>query len=85
MAHDKFDLPRGPANWVPLSPLSFIARAASVYPDRPAIVHGEARQSWAETYARCRRLASALQRRGVGRGDTVAVMAPNTPAMVEAP
>ena len=84
MAHDKFDLPRGPANWVPLSPLSFIARAASVYPDRPAIVHGEARQSWAETYARCRRLASALQRRGVGRGDTVAIMAPNTPAMVEA-
>ena len=84
MAHDKFDLPRGPANWVPLSPLSFIARAASVYPDRPAILHGEARQSWAETYARCRRLASALQRRGIGRGDTVAVMAPNTPAMVEA-
>lgn len=84
MAHDKFDLPRGRANHVPLSPLSFIARAASVYPDRPAILHGDAEQSWAETYARCVRLAGALAARGVGRGDTVAIMAPNTPAMVEA-
>ena len=84
MAHDKFDLPRGPANWVPLSPLSFIGRAAALHADRPAILHGDARQTWAETYARCRRLASALRRRGIGPGDTVAVMAPNTPAMVEA-
>ena len=84
MGHDKFDLPRGPANWVPLSPLSFIARAAALHADRPAILHGDIRQTWAETYARCRRLASALRRRGIGRGDTVAVMAPNTPAMVEA-
>ena len=84
MAHDKFDLPRGPANYTPLSPLSFIARAAALHADRPAILHGDARQTWAETYARCRRLASALAQRGVGPGDTVAVMAPNTPAMVEA-
>ncbi len=79
-----FDLPRTPANYEPLSPLSFIKRTADVFPDRVAIVHGERRQSWAETYARCRRLASALTARGVGRGQTVVVMAPNTPAMVEA-
>ena len=84
MAHDKFDLPQGPANHVPLSPLSFIARAASVYPDRPAVVHGALRRSWAETCARCVRLAAALAARGVGQGGTVAIMAPNTPAMVEA-
>ncbi|MBI5335012.1 MAG: acyl-CoA synthetase [Burkholderiales bacterium] len=82
-AYDQ-DLPRTPANHAPLSPLSFIERTAEVYPRRLAIVHGDLRQTWAQTYARCRRLASALQRRGIGRNDTVAVMLPNTPAMVEA-
>ena len=77
-------LPKTPANYVPLTPLSFIARAAAVYPERPAVVHGAIRRTWAETYARCRRLASALSRHGIKPGDTVAVMLPNIPAMVEA-
>ena len=72
------------ANYVPLTPLSFLERAAAVYPRRIAVVHGNLRQTWQETYARCRRLASALARRGIGPGDTVAVMLPNTPAMYEA-
>ncbi len=79
-----FDIPKVAANYEPLSPLSFIKRTAAVFPDRAAIVHSELLQTWAETYARCRRLASALTRRGVQRGETVAIMAPNTPAMVEA-
>jgi fatty-acyl-CoA synthase len=78
------DLPRNEANFAPLSPLGFIERTAEVYPDRLAIVHGSLRQTWGQTYDRCRRLASALQRAGVGRNDTVAVMLPNTPPMVEA-
>jgi len=78
------DLPRNAANHAPLSPLSFIARSAEVYPDRLAVVHGELRRSWAEVFTRCRRLASALQQHGIGPGDTVAVMLPNTPPMVEA-
>jgi fatty-acyl-CoA synthase len=78
------DLPRNEANFAPLSPLSFIERTAEVYPDRLAIVHGGLRQSWSQTYARCRRLASVLQRAGIGKNDTVAVMLPNTPPMVEA-
>ncbi len=77
-------LPRTPANYAPLTPLSFIERAAYVYPDRLAVVHGAERYSWKQTYQRCRRLASALSRRGIGKNDTVAVMAPNTPPMVEA-
>jgi fatty-acyl-CoA synthase len=77
-------LDRNPANYAPLSPLSFLEWAACVYPKRPSVIHGERRMTWAETYARCRRLASALHRRGVGEGDTVAVMAPNIPSMVEA-
>ncbi|MDP1887857.1 acyl-CoA synthetase [Polaromonas sp.] len=78
------DLPRTEANFAPFSPLSFIERTAEVYPNRLAVVHGELRQSWGETYTRCRRLASALQRAGIGKNDTVAVMLPNTPPMVEA-
>ena len=78
------DLPKTPANFAPITPLSFIERTALVYPQRTAIVHGELRQTWAQTYARCRQFASALQRRGIGQGDTVAVMLPNTPPMVEA-
>jgi len=78
------DLGRTAANHVALSPLSFLERAAAVYPERVSVVHGATRHTWADTYARCRRLASALTRRGVGLGDTVAVMLPNVPAMVEA-
>ena len=78
------DLPRTEANHAALSPLSFIQRAAEVYPQRLAVVHGGLRRSWAEVFTRCRQLASALVQRGVGKGDTVAVMLPNTPAMVEA-
>src|SRR5216110_156058 len=78
------DLERNAANYTPLSPLSLIARAAYVYPRHLAVVHGERRYTWAETYARSRRLASALVREGIGTGDTVALMAANTPEMVEA-
>ncbi len=78
------DLPRNEANFAALTPLTFIERTAEVYPERLAVVHGDLRQTWAETYRRCRQLASALQRMGIGRNDTVAVMLPNTPPMVEA-
>ena len=77
-------LERNAANYTSLSPLSFIERAAAVYPERLAIVHGALRRNWAQTYARCRQFASALSKAGVGLGDTVAVMLPNTPPMVEA-
>src|SRR5512143_869005 len=77
------DLDRNPANFQPLTPLGFLERAASVYPDRTAIIHGALRRSYAEFYARARRLASALSKRGIGRGDTVSVMLANTPAMLE--
>ena len=78
------DLDKNAANFTQLSPLTFIERAAAVYPDQCAIVHGEHRQTWAETYTRCRRFASALQQNGIGPDDTVAVMLPNVPAMCEA-
>ncbi|KGM39704.1 acyl-CoA synthetase [Aquabacterium sp. NJ1] len=78
------DLSRNDANFAAFTPLSFIERTAAVYPERLAIVHGDLRQTWAQTYARCRQLASALSQRGIGLGDTVAVMLPNTPPMVEA-
>ena len=76
-------LERNAANFAALTPLSFLERAASVYPDRVAIIHGPQQQTWRDTYARCRRLASALAARGLGVGDTVAVMLPNIPAMYE--
>jgi fatty-acyl-CoA synthase len=78
------DLPRNEANHTPLSPLSFLERAAEVYPQRVAVVHGPLRRTWGQVYERCRRLGSALRRAGLGKGDTVAVMLPNTPPMVEA-
>src|SRR5271167_2239579 len=78
------DLERNAANYTPLTPLSLVARTAYVYPNQLAVVHGERRYTWAETYARSRRLASALTRAGIGPGDTVAVMAANTPEMIEA-
>ena len=81
-AYDR-DLDRNPANFQPLTPLTFLERAAGVYPDRIAIVHGPLRRSYAEFYARSRRLASALARHGIGKNDTVAAMLPNTPAMLE--
>jgi fatty-acyl-CoA synthase len=77
------DLDKNPANHQPLTPLTFLERAASVYPDRTAIIHGTLRRSYRDFYARARRLASALARRGIKRGDTVAVMLANTPAMLE--
>ena len=78
------DLDKNPANYAPLTPLSFLERTASVYPDLPSVIHARQRYTWSETYARCRRLASALATRGIGVGDTVAVMLPNIPAMYEA-
>ena len=77
-------LDKTPANYAPLSPLSFLARAAHVHPDHTAVIHGDRRYSWAQTYARCRQLASALAQRGVGEGDTVSAMLFNTPEMFEA-
>jgi len=77
-------LPQIPANYTPLSPLSFLARTAGVYPERTAVIHGDTRYTWAQTYARCRRLASALAARGIGTGDTVSIIAPNVPAIYEA-
>ncbi len=78
------DLPQTPANHAPISPLSFIERTAEVYPQRLAIAHGDLRQDWSTTYRRTRQLASALAQAGIGKNDTVAVMLPNTPPMVEA-
>lgn len=77
-------LAQNPANYEPLSPLSFLKRTAGVYPNRLAVIHGEIRRSWAETYERCLRLASALRKHGVGTGDTVSIMAPNIPEIMEA-
>jgi fatty-acyl-CoA synthase len=72
------------ANYTPLSPITYLERTASVYPDKTAVIHGDARYTYAQLYERCRRLASALARRGIGVGDTVSVMASNVPAMLEA-
>ena len=77
-------LTANPANFEPLSPISFLKRAAQVYPEKTAVIHGNLQISYREFYARSRRLASALSRRGIGPGDTVAIMAPNVPAMLEA-
>jgi fatty-acyl-CoA synthase len=82
-AYDR-DLDKNPANYAPLTPLSFLERAAYVYPQRLSVVHGAERYTWSQTYQRARRLASALARRGIGVGDTVAAMLPNIPAMYEA-
>ena len=76
-------LDKNAANYAPLTPLSFLERAACVYPERPSVIHARQRYTWAETYARCRRLASALAKRGIGVGHTVAAMLPNTPPMYE--
>ena len=80
--YDK-DLDKNPANYQPLTPLSFLERAAQVYPEHVAIIHGSLRRSYRDFYARSRKLASALARHGIKRGDTVAVLLANTPAMLE--
>jgi fatty-acyl-CoA synthase len=77
-------LDKNAANYTPLSPLSLLARAAYVYPQRTAVVHGDVKLSWAAVYARSRQLASALKKHGIAEGDTVAAMLPNVPAMYEA-
>ena len=76
-------LDRNPANYQPLTPLTFLERAASVFPNHTAIIHGAIRRNYDEFYRRSRQLASALSNKGVGRGDTVSVMLANTPAMLE--
>lgn len=76
-------LARNPVNHAALSPLSFIERTAAIYPNYPAVVHGAIRRTWEQTYTRCRKLASALSGRGIGKDDTVAVMLPNIPEMLE--
>ena len=86
MTNNKYDigLAKNPANYQPLSPLSFLRRAAAVFPDHTAIIHGEQKTSYRDFYRRSRQLASALQKAGIGKGDTVAIMAPNIPPMLEA-
>src|SRR5438552_17883048 len=80
----KIGLDKNAANYVPLSPIAFLLRSAAVYPDRLAVAYGARRYSWGEALERCRRLAGALAARGVGRGDTVALMSPNLPEAFEA-
>jgi len=77
-------LDKNAANYVPLSPIGFLLRSAAVYPERSSVIHGERRYTWQESLERCRRLASALAARGISRGDTVALMAPNVPEAFEA-
>ena len=77
-------LDRIEANYTPLSPITYLERSAGVYPEKIAVIHGSERYTYAQLYERCRRLASALSRRGIGPGDTVSVMASNVPAMLEA-
>ncbi len=76
-------LEKTPANYESLSPLSFLKRAANVYPDYTATVHGDIHKTWKETETRCRKLASALSKQGIGEGDTVSVIAPNLPELFE--
>ena len=71
------------ANYLALTPLGFLERSADVYPDRVAVIHGDKQYTWRETYRRCRQLAHALFKRGIGEGDTVSILAPNVPAHLE--
>ena len=77
------NLDKNDANFTPLSPLSFLIRAAEVYPNRTSIIHGKKQFTWSETYKRSKQLASALSKRGIGKGDTVAVLCFNTPEIYE--
>src|SRR3954469_3520977 len=81
--YDAPHLARNPANFAALTPLNFLARAAAVYPDKVAVIHGDRRFTYREFYDRCRRFADALHRRGIRPGDTVSVLAPNVPALLE--
>ncbi|MGI9463904.1 MAG: AMP-binding protein, partial [Aestuariivirgaceae bacterium] len=78
------DLDKTPANYQPLTPLTFLARSAAVYPDQTAIIHGRVHTKYAEFYARARKLASALTKAGIKKGETVSAMLANTPPMLEA-
>ena len=82
-AYDGPELVRREANFTPLSPVSLLRRTERIYPDMPAQIHGSIRRTWGEVGERCRRLASALIRRGIGTGDTVALLAPNIPEAFE--
>ena len=82
--HFETGLPQNPANYTPLSPITFLTRTAFVHPQRTSVIHGNRRWTWAETYKRCCKLASALSKRGIGKGDTVSILAPNIPAIFEA-
>ncbi len=84
MTHDHMQLPKTPANYAALTPVSFMQRAAYTFPDHPAVVYGDLSRSWSETYRRCRQLASALHKAGLGQGDVVGFMATNTPELYEA-
>ena len=77
------DLDKNPANYQPLTPLTFLERAAAVFPDQVAIIHGARRTTYRDFHARAKKLGSALAKRGIARGDTVAVMMANTPGMLE--
>jgi fatty-acyl-CoA synthase len=78
------ELERVEANYSPLTPITFLERSAAVYPDKTAVIHADTRFTYAQFHERCRKLASALCRRGIGLGDTVSVMASNVPALLEA-
>jgi len=78
------NLDKNAANFVPMTPISLLRRTARAYPERTAIIHGDLRPTWGEVWSRCRQLAHALSKRGIRKGDTVAIMAPNIPAFVEA-
>ena len=82
--HFETGLPQNPANYTPLSPITFLTRTAFVHPQRTSVIHGKRHWTWAETYKRCCTLASALSKRGIGKGDTVSILAPNIPAIFEA-
>ena len=82
--HFETGLPQNSANYSPLSPITFLTRTAFVHPQRTSVIHGKRSWTWAETYQRCCKLASALSKRGIVKGDTVSVLAPNIPAIFEA-
>ncbi|HJU32864.1 MAG TPA: AMP-binding protein, partial [Hyphomicrobiaceae bacterium] len=84
MTIERPELRKRPANFVPLSPVSFLKRASEFFGERTAVIHGERRFTYLEFYARARRLAHALTKAGIRRGDTVAILAANVPAMLEA-
>ena len=82
--HFETGLPQNFANYTPLSPITFLTRTAFVHPQQTSVIHGNQSWTWEETYQRCGKLAFALSKRGIGKGDTVSVLAPNNPAIFEA-